>query len=116
MIIAIISSIITFAILALALKSKLRSIKSVFYISFIICYVVNIMITNLYSEYLEYALKSFDLDGDTVFSIAEETQKQREAMDALTNDAGRSLVWLLGLFYSLIFSLIIMILYKLKQQ
>jgi hypothetical protein len=106
-----ISSLLTFTILFI-LKSKLTSLKSIFFVSLILFYIFNVMATNIYSEYLEYILNSFDLDGDTMFSKTEQTQGQKEAMIALTNDTGRSLAWALSLFYSLIFSTGMLIIYK----
>jgi len=113
MIIAIISSILTLTFLLLIkLKSKIISLNSIFFVSFILFYIINIMATNIYSEYLEYVLNSFDLDGDTIFSKTEQTPEQIEAMDALINDAGRGLVWFLSFFYSFAFSLVTLVIYK----
>ena len=54
----------------------------------------------IYDRYLEYRLNQFDLDGDLIFSPAEQTVEQKYFFDLVTNDAERRIILIAGLIYT----------------
>jgi|JI10StandDraft_1071094.scaffolds.fasta_scaffold1127588_1 hypothetical protein len=56
----------------------------------------------IYDRYLEYRLNLFDLDGDLIFSPAEQTVEQKYFFDLVTNDGERRIILIAGLIYTAI--------------
>ena len=82
---------------------KIAIISSIFfYISIlVIVFVINYTLKN--------ELNSFDLNGDNNFSIEERTLEQQQSLKAVISDTGRNLAPILGIIYSLIYFVIIII-------
>jgi hypothetical protein len=85
--------------------SKYINIQNKFII-FIISYVVIISIYNTYDAYLSYKLNFFDLDGDGIFSGNEICKEQEEAMKKVIFDTSRTFIWISGIFYSILYTLV----------
>lgn len=58
--------------------------------------VLLLLVYHFYEGVLQTRLSLFDLDGDGIFSPAEQTPEQEVAMDNLINDSGRNFVKVLG--------------------
>lgn len=54
-------------------------------------------------------MDSYDLNGDGTFSIEEQTVVQQQSMTALITDVGRNLAPIVGIIYSAIYFIIIII-------
>jgi hypothetical protein len=72
-----------------------------------------IIYSSLASEfYFDFKLSQFDLNNDGMFSGAEVTVSQQEAMRKVTSDTGRTLAPFTGLVFSGLLALIFFIGYK----
>ena len=110
-------SIVVFYLSAKSKKKKSR--LKIFFVSFCLFYITVVGMNLIYSEYLEYILNIYDLDGDGIFSSIEQTKEQQIAMTSLINDSGRGLIWFTALLYSLIyscFSLLFLFFIKMKHN
>jgi hypothetical protein len=63
--------------------------------------------------YFEMKLNSFDLDGDGFFSPEESTPEKERYMDVVIGDANRHIFIIVCFIYSLIWSFVFLIFYKL---
>ena len=68
----------------------------------VIIYATLIIGIFIYDKYLEYRLNQFDLDGDLIFSPAEQTVEQKYFFDLVTNDGERRIIPIAGLIYTAI--------------
>ena len=82
---------------------KIAMISSIFF--YISILVVIIVINNT----LKNELNFFDLNGDNNFSIDERTLEQQQAIEAVISDTGRNLAPILGIIYSILYFIIIII-------
>jgi len=62
-----------------------------------------------YEYYLDVQLNQFDLDGDGIFTGQENTLEQAKAMAAVTNDTGRTFAPITGAIYSVLYFLVVFI-------
>ena len=84
--------------------------KKLFYVVlFLVIYVVLVVGVIVYDHYLDYKLATFDLNNDTVFSHDEQTLEQQKYQDLVTNDLGRNLIPISGLFVSFVTTLLVFI-------
>ena len=88
-------------------KRQFRNIKISLIIILIFYIILNIMVKSR-GVCIEYKLNTFDLNGDGIFSGAEVTPEQEEAMNRWTNDLGRNLFPIIfGIFSVIIFIILI---------
>lgn len=80
--------------------SKHRSYLWLYVLNFVVLYVMIVFGGVFYDWFLEYQLGKFDLNGDSLFSIEEQTPEQIKYMELLVNDLGRNLLPLTGIIYS----------------
>lgn len=79
-------------------------------LDFLIFYFMIIYGVTFYDHFLEYKLNQFDLNGDSFFSIEEQTPEQIKYMDLWVNDLGRNLIYFTGALYSLANTLVLFLL------
>lgn len=60
------------------------------------------------SIYLKHQLEIFDLNQDGFFSVEEQTSEQQKLMREVTSDLGRNLAPITGIFYSIIYFIILL--------
>ena len=72
-------------------------------------YISIIMLVLITNHTLKSDLDAFDLNKDGNFSIEERTEGQQQAMQAVISDTGRNFAPIIGIIYSLIYFIIIMI-------
>lgn len=72
-------------------------------------YISIIMLVLITNHTLKSDLDAFDLNKDGSFSIEERTEGQQQAMQAVISDTGRNFAPIIGIIYSLIYFIIIMI-------
>lgn len=68
-----------------------------------------IMLVLITNHNLKSDLDAFDLNKDGNFSIEERTAEQQQAMQAVISDTGRNFAPIIGIIYSLIYFIIIII-------
>ncbi|QJR81251.1 hypothetical protein CA267_010890 [Alteromonas pelagimontana] len=85
-------------------KRSSNSKRTLYFVSFTVFYFIHIFLAFIYTQYLDYSLSLYDLNNDGFFTGEEITSEQESAMDAVTNDAGRSLAFIFGIFYASAFS------------
>jgi hypothetical protein len=67
------------------------------------------MLVFITNHTLKSDLDAFDLNKDGNFSIEERTSGQQQAMQAVISDTGRNFAPIIGIIYSLIYFIIVMI-------
>lgn len=77
------------------------SIKALAWANFVIFYTACIAYAIAVDYWIEMDLNSYDLDGDGIFSEAEQTPGQEAAMLRYISDLGRKLLPIFGLVYGL---------------
>ena len=100
MIISLLSVVVWYLLIR---RLKVTNSRLLFILPFIISYLLYVCTAGVYSEYLKYVLYSYDLNGDRMFSPDEYSPEQEQALLAVTNDVSRSLAWLFGIFYAVVF-------------
>jgi len=98
---------------SLKIKNKCLENDPVFFlylINFAVLSAVIIISVYIYDKYLDFKLDQFDLNGDGVFSLEEQTPEQKRAMDLVIGDAGRSLVVFTGPIFSFLITLFLFLL------
>ena len=87
-------------------KEIIRRKVLVSFINFTFIYIVIIGSVWAYDSYLSFALESFDLDKDGIFSIEEQTADQKRYMELVSNDLGRNLIPYIGLLFAAVHSVV----------
>lgn len=82
--------------------SNRQNMRMLYLMNFALLYILIVGSSYGYGLFLEYKLDQFDLDGDSLFSVAEQTPEQQRYMQLLVNDAGRNLAILSGAIYSVL--------------
>lgn len=94
--------------------------KKRFFLYFIILYSVMIIETFLFDHLLTWKLAQFDLDGDSIFALSEQTSEQIKYMQRWSNDTSRKLIAITAIPYSfictLLFNLILFTIKTLKNR
>ena len=90
------------------LNSKLSNLKIAF-LSSTFFYIILLIVVLCTNYILRKELDSYDLNGDGTFSIEEQTVVQQQSMTALITDVGRNLAPIVGIIYSAIYFIIIII-------
>ena len=90
------------------LNSKLSNLK-IALLSSIFFYIILLIVVLCTNYILRKELDSYDLNGDGTFSIEEQTVLQQQSMTALITDVGRNLAPIVGIIYSAIYFIIIII-------
>lgn len=95
--------------LTLIMRHYLKRMQTTAYLlfsNFIMFYALVVFCVYARGVYLEYRLDQFDLDGDSIFSIEEQTREQKEYMEMVVNDVGRNLIVFTGAVYSLVSTIV----------
>lgn len=106
------SLILTAALIASVLyfvpyfSSVRLSILKLTIINFVIIYLLIVGSVVFYELYLDYKIRTFDLNGDSFFSEVEINSEYAKYSSLLTNDIGRKFAPITGLFFSLVCSAI----------
>lgn len=98
--VAIMPPVISIALHRFVFMDKF-SIKALAWANFVIFYTACIAYAIAVDYWIEMDLNSYDLDGDGIFSEAEQTPGQKEAMFRYISDLGRKLLPIFGLVYGL---------------
>lgn len=100
--------LLTLFLIRLFFRQKLGILKQAGISSFIFC--VSIVAIAMGTKlYLENQLEGFDLDHDGFFSPAEQTEEQQKIMRAVISDVGRNLAPIVGIIYSAIYFIIVLL-------